>query len=128
MAFSGYLLKIGSTKLPMKYISAKSYKSTPNRQQDLDSYRDADGRLHRNVLPHTASGFSFSTPYLHLADKIALQAFFPSRTKATITYWNDETNTYTTGDFYIPDVEYAIYRVDGNDIIYIPIAYEFIEY
>lgn len=128
MAFSGYLLKVGSVQIPIKYISAKSYKSTPNRQQDLDSYRDADGVLRRNILPHTATTIEFNTPYLHLTDKVALQALLPSRTKLTITYWNDESNTYTTGDFYIPDVEYAIYRVDGNDILYSPIAYQFIQY
>lgn len=128
MAFSGYLLKVGSIKIPMRFISVKSYKSTPNRQQDLDSYRDADGKLKRNILPHKVTTIEFSTPYLHLADKIALQAILPSRTKLTVTYWNDETNAYATGDFYIPDVEYSIYRVDGNDIIYMPITYEFIEY
>ena len=128
MAFEGYLIKVGSTKIPMKFISAKSYKTIPNRQQDMDSYRDADGILRRNILPHKVTTIEFSTPYIRLADKIALQAIIPSRTKQTITYWNDETNTYTTEDFYIPDVEYSIYRVDGNDILYMPITYKFIEY
>jgi hypothetical protein len=128
MAFSGYLIKVGSTNISMKYISAKSYKSIPNREQDLDSYRDADGILRRNILPHKVTTIEFTTPYLSLADKIALQAIIPSRTKQTITYWNDETNTYATGNFYIPDVTYEIYRVDGNDIIYMPINYRFIQY
>jgi hypothetical protein len=65
---------------------------------------------------------------MRLADKQALQALLPTRTKLTLTYWNDETNTYATGDFYIPDVEYSIYSVTATDIIYLPIAYEFIEY
>lgn len=128
MAFLGYLLKVGSTQIPIKYISAKSYKSTPNRQIDKDSYRDGDGILRRSILPHTATTIEFVTPYLHLADKIALQAIIPSRTKQTIEYWNDETNAYTTGDFYIPDIEYPIYRIDGNDILYSPITYQFIQY
>ena len=128
MAFYGYLMKIGSTQLPMKFMSIKSYKSIPNRQQDLDSYRDGDGVLQRNILPHKVTTIEFSTPYLHLSDKIELQAILPSRTRLTIEYWNDETNTYTTGDFYIPDVTYEIYRVDGNDIIYAPIQYQFIQY
>lgn len=128
MAFSGYLIKVGSNNIPNRFISLKSYKSTPNRQQDLDSYRDANGYLKRNILPHTATTIQFSTPYLRLADKQALQAFLPSRKKLSLTYWNDETNAYATGDFYIPDVEYAIYSVTATDIIYMPIAYEFIEY
>jgi len=128
MAFLGYLIKIGTKTLPLKYISIKSYKSSPNRQQDMDSYRDADGILRRNILPHVVTTIEFSTPYLHLADKKALQSLLPSRTKLTLTYWNDETNTYTSGDFYIPDVSYDIYRVDGDDITYMPISYKFIEY
>jgi hypothetical protein len=128
MAFLGYLIKVGSNTIPLKYISLKSYKSTPNRQIDLDTYRDADGFLRRNILPHRATTIEFSTPYLHLSDKIALQSLLPSRTKLTLTYWNDETNEYTSGNFYIPDVSYDIYQIDGDDIIYMPIAYKFIEY
>lgn len=128
MSFEGYLIKAGSQKISMKYIQAQSYKSTPNRQIDLDAYRDADGILRRNIAPHTVTTIEFSTPYLKLADKIALQSLLPNRTKLTITYWNDEKNMYSTGDFYIPDVEYSIYRIDGNDIVYKPILYKFIEY
>ena len=128
MAFQGYLLKVGSNIIPMKYIQAKSYRSAPDRQLDLDSYRDADGILRRNVLSHTVTTIEFSTPYLKISDKIALQNLLPNRKKLTVTYWNDEKNTYSTGTFYIPDVEYQIYRIDGNNIIYMPILYKFIEY
>lgn len=128
MSFLGYLLKVNGTKIPMKYISHKSYSSTPNRIQDLDSYRDADGILRRNIVPHKASTIQFSTPYLHLADKKSLQALLPSRVKLTLEYWNDETNTYTSGVFYIPDVSYDIYSTTNEDIIYMPISYQFIEY
>jgi hypothetical protein len=105
-----------------------SYKSTPNRIMDEDSYRDANGVLRRNTLPHTATTFEFSTPYIHLAKKQALQALLPSRVKLAITYWNDETNTYTTGDFYIPDVTYEIYSKTDTDIVYKPVNFQFIQY
>lgn len=128
MSFAGYLLKVNGNIIPMKYIAHKSYRTTPNTIIDLDAYRDADGRMHRSPLPHTVSSIEFNTPYIHLNEKMALQDLLPSRKILAIQYWNDETNTYTSGDFYIPDVTYEIYGVDGNDILYSPIAYKFIEY
>jgi hypothetical protein len=128
MSFAGYFLKSNGKKIPLKYISPKSYKTIPDRQQDLDPYRDTDGYLRRKILPHKVTTIEFSTPYMYLADKMALQALLPSRAKLTLEFWNDETNTYQTGDFYIPDVTYNVYRVEGTDILYMPIAYQFIQY
>ena len=127
MAYQGYLMKVGVNTLD-QYMAHGTYKSTPNRQMDLDSYRDANGNLKRNILPHTATTLEFTTPYLHLSDKQGLQSILPSRTKLTVTYWNDETNAYTTGDFYIPDVTYEVYSKTSNNIIYKPINFQFIQY
>ena len=46
MAYAGYLLKIGTYQIPHSIIRAESYKAYVN-MQDLDSYTDADGYLHR---------------------------------------------------------------------------------
>ena len=127
MAYNGFLIKVG-TNIIDRYIAHGSYKSIPNRMMDLDSYRDGDGVLRRKILPHTATTIEFLTPCLHLSDKIALQSLLPSRVKLTLKYWNDETNTYSTGDFYIPDVTYEIYSKTDSDIIYKPINYQFIQY
>ncbi len=128
MAFAGYLLKINSTIFPNKYIQLDSYVSTPNQIMDVDSYRDADGVLHRNTLTHTASKIEFNTPCLNLADKNKLKIYIPTRKKLTLEYWNDDANAYTTGTFYVPDITYDIYHITSNDIIYKPIRIAFIEY
>lgn len=46
MAYSGFLIKVGDYTVPFRYIEAKKYKCSI-KGQDLDSYRDANGILHR---------------------------------------------------------------------------------
>ena len=53
---------------------------------------------------------------------------FESQRKVSVTYWNDETNTYKTGYFYIPDIEYQAMDADADTIRYNPITVELIEY
>lgn len=125
-AFKGYLLKINGREVPVKYIV--SYKSTPNQRQDQDSYQDVTGQLHREVLPHTRTKIELTTKYLWLEDKIVFQSLFPNHVKASVTYWNDEINDYSSGEFYIPDITYEVYRVDDMDMEYKPIRVALIEY
>jgi hypothetical protein len=109
----------------------ESYKSAPNQRQDLDSYRDADGYLHRNVLSHTATKIEFETPYLWRNEMRSLiQGIRGNYTndlerRCEVTYYDDETDTYKTGTFYMPGtVEYNVY----NKAIYAPSRFAFIEY
>lgn len=125
-AFKSYLLKINGREVPVKYIA--SYKSTPNQRQDQDSYQDVTGQLHREVLPHTRTKIELTTKYLWLEDKIVFQSLFPNRVKASVTYWNDKINNYSSGEFYIPDITYEVYRVEDMDMEYKPIRVALIEY
>lgn len=130
--FEGYMIKIGDNIFPNEYISMNTYNSSPNQRTDQDSYTDGNGKLQRNILPHTRTKVTFSTPdELHLEDKIKMQSFF-NRDETTLTYWNDETNSYCEGNFYIADPNFPIKRIVDNgkdsDIIYSPITLEIIEY
>jgi len=123
------------------FIGADTYKSTPDRAQDLDSYRNADGVLKRHVLKHTASGITFNTPYLYYRQKVKLMKAIndganvkdgkcvprPER-KVRLRYYNDLTDDYSTGYFYIPDIEFTYYSLYGGEPMYLPITIEFIEY
>ena len=127
--FRGYLLKVEGKIVPGRFT--QSYSSTPNQVQDMDSYQDVEGNLHREILPHTRTKIEFTTPHLWLEDKISLQSFFPNRhekPKMTVEYWNDEVNSYTTGEFYTPDIQYKVYRIKKNDIEYFPLRIALIEY
>jgi hypothetical protein len=128
MAFEGHLFELEGVVFPMKFIAIETYESTPNQKIDIDSYTDANGKLHRNVLPHTRSKFEFTTPTMSLTEKIEMQGFFPDRLTVSARYWNDETNTYTNGTFYVPDITFKPYATYAGDIKYKPIRIAFIEY
>ena len=131
MAFQGYLIKVGNYTIPLTFMKLESYKSAPNQRQDLDSYSDANGYLHRNVLSHTATKLEFETPYLSMRDMRSLiqniRANYTDDLARTVelTYYDEETDTYKTGTFYMPGtVEYNWF----NKEIYAPSRFAFIEY
>lgn len=134
MAFEGYLLKFGNHKLPHKYIQLSSYDTTPNQRTELSATRDNNNYLHRVTSPNHKTTIRFTTLPLNLAEKSEIQEVMKkgllneTERKYTVTYWNDETNTYKTGEFYMPDVNYQIRKIDGNSIDYNPISFELIEY
>lgn len=134
MAFNGTLISFGSYNIPMKYIKYDTYVITPNIRLDMDSYRDADGVLRRYALKHTTSKIEFETPSLHEIDMENLMQNIRSQYKnyseknATCTYYDPETGTYKTGEFYMPDFKFQLYSVSNGWIIYRPLRLAFIEY
>lgn len=136
MAFDGYLIKSGSDKFPLKYVYKESYKITPNRRQDLDPYRDANGLLHRNTLSHTASTIQFQTKPMWNDDFETVMSWLRSHysnsqeKKISLTYYSPDTNSYKNGNFYVPDIEMTMDLVDttNNKVLYLSTTLEFIEY
>ena len=136
MAFTGSLLRISGDNFPLKYVFKESYKVPPNRRQDLDPYRDANGLLHRNTLAHTATTIQFQTKPMWNDDFDKMMNFIRSRytntkeKKLTLTYFSPDINNYMQGTFYMPDVEYNMDLVDtvNNKIFYLSTTLEFIEY
>ncbi|MFQ8734563.1 MAG: DUF6711 family protein [Enterocloster bolteae] len=101
MAFEGWLLKINGIAFPTRLIAAESLKITPDQIMDLDPYRDANGELHRNALPHTATSIEFTTIALYLKDIEILNSFLPhdNRVRCEVEYWNPNTSSYVSGAF-----------------------------
>ena len=143
MAFNGKLLELWNPstsqydELPMEYIFRESYVCAPNRRQDLDPYRDADGYLHRNTLPHTATTIQFQTKPMWNHNMDALMSFIrnhyivPLEKKVQLRYYSMDTDSYKAGDvFYVPDIEFTLNMVlpDEQKILYNSTTLEFIEY
>lgn len=133
--YKGYLLKFNGTIFPNHYML--EYSSIPDQRMDVDSERDNLGNLHRSVLPDGKTSIKFSTHILGLNEKIQMQSIIqnaidtngiPEERKCLVEYWNDETNDYDEGEFYIPDIEYTVLDADANGIRYQPISIELIEY
>ena len=127
--FEGWLLKINGFDMT-PYIHAGSYKATPDQQTDIDDYTDNEGIFHRNVLPAKATKIEFDIKPVRLADKIKIQAAFPTRSEVSVEYWNDEANQYMTGRMYIPDITFEPYMVYRKlkDVLYNPIRVAVFEY
>lgn len=135
MAYDGYVMKFGSDEFDMGYIYKDSFAITPNRRQDLDSYRNANGYLKRFVLDHTATTITFQTKPMKRHDFVVMMAFIrnhfsePQERKLTITYYSPDVNDYRTGNFYMPDFEVtAMFQDKHNELWYNTCTLEFIEY
>lgn len=121
MAFSNYLIKVGNYEIPLSIIQADSYKAV-RTVIDLDSYRDADGLLHRTALDHVPNKIEFNTiPQLtntQWAEFFAnIQKNFsePKERKANVTFYVPETDSYVTQEMYMPDINFQIYAVWEKD-------------
>lgn len=137
-SFEGYLLKATATneEFPLNYIAWESYDSTPNQREEIKAYRDENTR---DLVRVTAKGkktkIKFTTKQgLHLNDKKTIQKWFTdaesnhAQRKINLKYWNDEDNKYETGDFYRPDINFKIRKVEENDLIYEALDITLVEY
>lgn len=122
-----------------QFIAADNLTITPQRAQDLDSYRNANGYLKRHVLKHTASGITFTLPYMSESDaqkflKLVRECFKlhgcagqPER-KVRFRYYDTWIADYSHGFFYIPDVPFQFGGTYKGYPVYLPVTYECIEY
>ena len=138
MAFSGYLIKVGTTpvEIPLKYMRAETYQVTPNQRLEWSAERDVTGVLHRETTPNMPPKIEFETPLMTNSDIVALNTILQNaytvvaERKLPVTYYDPESDTYKTHDCYMPDVHYQIRNVDtvNNVINYEQLRYAFIGY
>ena len=135
MAFGGYLMQFGSQRLPLDLVQLGTYNITPDQRQDLDSYRDNNGVLHRNVLGHTASKIEFQTTPMRESDKVRLMNLLTGHftnekeRKLDAGYYDPVSSEYKTGTFYMPDPQFTLYTIDEHgELWYDSFRLAFIEY
>lgn len=134
MAYQGYLIKVGDYTIPLKYIRAETYKVT-KFGQDLDSYTDANGYLHRNALEHWVPKAEFETIPLMTNVQVAnlmgnIQRNYISQIEkdANVTLYVPEIDDYYTTHMYMPDIEYEMYLANDKIIQYEQFRMAFIGY
>lgn len=102
--------------------------------QDLDSYRDSNGKLHRETLTHVPCSIEFETPLLPREDlatllkKIQANYSHSMERKAEVTAFIPEKDDYITQDMYMPDPKITIANIWNGDLWYKPVKLEFIGY
>lgn len=142
MAFNGYLLRLISasgvyTEIPLDLIRYDTYKATPDQRLDLDTgLRDLTGVMHRVVVNHTATKVEFNTVAMNSDQADALVNLLTSNVRnylerdVYLEYWDTESQSYKTGHFYIPDIQWQIRNIDvaKRKINYNETRIAFIEY
>ena len=136
MAYSGYLIKVGTYTVPMDFIAYDSY-SVLYSTTDLDSYRDADGVLHRNALEHKVGKVEFTTPYIKSSDFERLMQGIRSQYSSAVEkrverveFFIPELGVYQAQSMYVPDITVKINNVakDNSGLVYEPVRIAFIGY
>lgn len=138
--FDTYFVKVirasdnTAVPIPNKYISLTSYVSTPNQRQDLDSYQDNLGKLHRNTLAYTRSKLEWNTPPLFERELLSLQNILNSgiinakERKLKIIHYCFDTHTYEQGEFYMPDITFTPLLIRNGEVLMDKVRLAFIEY
>ena len=134
MAYAGYFIALDGDILPFEYMKHDSYKVSPNQRQDLDSYSDQLGYLHRNSLDHVATKAEWQSPVMKYEKFKIMMNFFVSKytvykeRKLNATYYDFETDTYKSGTFYMPDYAVEVYNANSTTFTVNPITFKIIEY
>lgn len=133
MAFQGYLLKAGNVDIS-KYVEVTTYKVTPYQRADLDSYRNGQNKLVREVAEHTTTKIEFNTVPMDSHDmteflQILEQAYtVPIERKLQIVYFDVVTGQYPMADVYMPDYTPQASSWNGKKLMYAGMRVAFIEY
>lgn len=119
--FEGWLLKFGDREFPLEHITEEGYSCTPNQRQEASVWQDTGGHLHRDTASHYRSKIEITTmDDLTLEEVQEIQSVMNSsiidkkERKGKVRYWNDEENAYKDGEFYIPDTQFKIKKVDPD--------------
>lgn len=124
MAYRGYLIKVGDYVIPHSIIQAESYKVTYN-SQDVDSYRDANGVLHRDALDNYVPKVEFNVVPMLKNDRLSEFLYnirrnyiLPVERKVHASVYIPEIDDYVESNMYLADFTPEMYFADANYIQY----------
>ena len=133
--YKGYLVAFGTYQLPNSFLTR--YVSTPNQRIEKKAWRDNTEYLQRVTSPNYKTTLNLEIRPLSQSEKDLLESIKSNglkdsdQRKYAIKYWNLETGLYSEGEFYVPDIEYAINHIADNntgEMYYEAFALEMIQY
>ena len=135
MAFTGVYIYAGDNEVPLDndWIRVETYDATPDQRLEISAKRVATGHLDRKTAGFTPSKVEFETPMMWTAKLNQLMSWLHTNTinslqrTIRLKYYDPEYDTYHTGTFYIPDIEFPIDHHEGTQILYRQIRLAFIE-
>lgn len=141
MGYEGYLIKAidplhggNDYVIPLHWVIEKTYKMTYS-VIDFDSTRNSAGRLIRNALKHKVPHCTINVRPLDntqlnlLMSNLQARYTIAKEKKIQLSVFIPEYNQYVTENFYIPDLELVIRKIENNTkVLYEGFTLEFIGY
>lgn len=133
--YRGYLVMFGSHQLPNSFLTR--YASTPDQRIEKKAWRDNTEALQRVTSPNYKTTLNLEIRPLTQREKDLWNSIKAdgildeTQRKYSVTYWNLDTCVYGTGEFYVPDTEYAVSHIYDNetgDMQYEAFILEMIQY
>lgn len=126
--------------IPLEWVQTENITSIPDQRQDLDSYVNGNGYLKRTVMEHTRTKWEANTAILTYDQKCKFISLLNKamnvkdgghcsshKRHVRIRYYNEWSDSHTTGFFYIPDIEFNYKTMLNDKLVYQPIRFAFIE-
>lgn len=133
MAYQGYLIKAGDTDIS-GYMEIDSYQVTPYQRTDLDSYRNGNNKLVREVSENTKTKIEVETGILSdsemtkLLQALERNYIVEIERKLVVTFFDILTGDYSTIEAYMPDYTPRVLCISGGELFYNHMRLAFIEY
>lgn len=125
--YLGYRLKIKSNSIPNHFMSRGSW-SVKTFQRLINSWTDANGKVHENYYPDVKTEINFELREHNLIEHEELAQYFADKKEVFITFWNDDTCDYATFVGKIADINWQHTNALNNDINYRPTKIVITEY
>lgn len=121
---------------PMHVLDVEGYTVQPNIREEIKAYRDENTR---NLTRITASGKKTqivmkTRKNLPDADKVDVLKWFTDhesdagQRKISVLYFDIDSSTYKTGNFYRANPEYTISKIEGTKLFWNAFNIEMVEY
>lgn len=132
MSYSGYLIRVGNYTIPHNLIKAESYSAYVN-MQDIESWTDADGYLHREAVSLKPLKVEFETKemlnnkeFSNFIKNIENNFSIKKARQCVVTAYIPEYDTYVTQTAYMADITPSIYGIMNGEIKYKSMRFAFI--
>ena len=121
MSYNNYRLIVNGITITNDLVQKGSYKAIPTKRV-VATWEDANLVEHQDVLLTRKMDIQFSIRERSLSEQDSLKGIFASQENINVTYWDDATCDYKTGNFRMEAPEFShISTVGGINYAETPI-------
>lgn len=128
MSYNGYSIKIGGVTIPNRAIVPGSFSLTAEMRVKK-KYQSGTGitkiKYYSANPMHT---IKFTLKPGTAAEQATIRSALANKTERSVTYWDDDTGTYKTGNFWIKDVTWTHSFENTNSVYYDKTTVTLVEY